>query len=69
MHYLARALTNKLLHAPTVQIRRAGAGARHELVAAARTLYELESDPGDADGDSNGHGDGDDSGDGGASKP
>jgi len=69
MHYLARVLTNKLLHAPTVQIRRAGAGARHELVAAARTLYELESDPGDADGDSNGHGDGDDSGDGGASKP
>ncbi|MEE8286486.1 MAG: hypothetical protein V3R72_07290, partial [Gammaproteobacteria bacterium] len=69
MHYLARALTNKLLHAPTVQIRRAGAGARHELVAAARTLYELESDPGDADGDSNGHGDGDDSGDGGAGKP
>jgi glutamyl-tRNA reductase len=34
MHYLANALTNKLLHVPTVQIRRAGAGARHELVAA-----------------------------------
>ena len=32
---------------PPVQIRRAGAGARHELVAAARTLYGLESDPGD----------------------
>ena len=63
MHYLARALTNKLLHAPTVQIRRAGAGARHELVAAARTLYELESDPGgtgpdDADNSAAGDGDG-----------
>jgi glutamyl-tRNA reductase len=46
MHYLANALTNKLLHVPTVQIRRAGAGARHELVAAARTLYGLKSDPG-----------------------
>jgi hypothetical protein len=34
MHYLANALTNKLLHVPTVQIRRAGAGARHELVGA-----------------------------------
>ena len=49
MQYLAHTLTNKLLHAPTVQIRRAGAGARHELVAAARTLYDLESSSGDAD--------------------
>ena len=57
MHYLAHTLTNKLLHAPTVQIRRAGAGARHGLVAAARTLYDLESDPGDAD-DSDGDNDG-----------
>jgi glutamyl-tRNA reductase len=65
MQFLARALTNKLLHAPTVQIRRAGAGARHELVAAARTLYELESDPGDSAGDSDdGAG-----GDGGGSNP
>jgi len=59
MHYLAHTLTNKLLHVPTVQIRRAGAGARHELVAAARTLYDLECDPGDADdgggGDSGGN--------------
>jgi len=47
MHYLAHALTNKLLHAPTVQIRRAGASARHELVAAARALYDLECEPGD----------------------
>jgi glutamyl-tRNA reductase len=48
MQYLAHTLTNKLLHAPTVQIRRAGAGARHELVAAARTLYDLESSSDDA---------------------
>jgi len=44
--YLAHTLTNKLLHMPTVQIRRAGAGARHELVAAARILFELESSAG-----------------------
>ena len=49
VHYLAHTLTNKLLHVPTVQIRRAGADARHELVAAARALYDLERDPDDAD--------------------
>ena len=42
IRYLANTLTNKLLHAPTVQIRHAGAGARHDLVTAARTLYDLE---------------------------
>jgi glutamyl-tRNA reductase len=54
MAYRARTLTSKLLHAPTVQIRRAGAGARHELVAAARTLYGLESNPGEDDDGSGG---------------
>jgi glutamyl-tRNA reductase len=58
MHFLARTLTNKLLHAPTVQIRRAGAGARHELVAAARTLYDLqgsaEEEDAGCDGDETG---------------
>jgi glutamyl-tRNA reductase len=56
MQYLAHTLTNKLLHVPTVQIRRAGAGARHELITAARTLYELDGDTiddADADGDGN----------------
>lgn len=53
MQYLAHTLTNRLLHTPTVQIRRAGAGARHELVTAARTLYELEDDRSD-----DGHGSG-----------
>jgi glutamyl-tRNA reductase len=58
MQFLAHTLTNKLLHAPTVQIRRAGAGARHELVAAARTLYDLESSPGDEDDADDQDGDG-----------
>ncbi len=58
MHYLAHTLTNKLLHVPTVQIRRAGAGARHELIAAARALYDLECDPGDADNGAGGDGGG-----------
>jgi glutamyl-tRNA reductase len=49
MQYLAHTLTNKLLHTPTVQIRRAGAGARHELITAARTLYDLDDDSGDDD--------------------
>ncbi len=56
MQYLANTLTNKLLHAPTVQIRRAGAGARHDLVTAARTLYDLEKRSADSDDES---GDGD----------
>ena len=54
MHYLAHTLTNKLLHAPTVQIRRAGAGARHELIAAARTLYGLDSEAADGDDEDDG---------------
>jgi len=55
MQYLAHTLTNKLLHGPTVQIRRAGAGDRHELVAAARTLYDLESRSSDSDDDADGN--------------
>ena len=58
MHYLAHTLTNKLLHMPTVQIRRAGAGAQHELVAAARALYDLETDSGDDDDAAGGDGGG-----------
>ena len=49
MDYLARTLTNKLLHTPTVQIRRAGADAREELVDAARTLFEIDVEPSAAD--------------------
>lgn len=64
MQYLAHTLTNKLLHTPTVQIRRAGAGARHELVTAARTLYDLgdESPDGDQDNGSGDDGNGDNGG-------
>ena len=43
IEYLANTLTNKLLHAPTVQIRHAGAASRQEIVNAARTLYDLDS--------------------------
>ncbi len=67
MDYLAYTLTNKLLHTPTVQIRDAGAGARHELIAAARTLYELDGDATrDTDADE-GNEESDASGDGSAS--
>jgi len=65
MQYLAHTLTNKLLHGPTVQIRRAGAGARHELVAAARTLYDLESRSSDSDSDGDSDSDSDSDGNGG----
>lgn len=69
MQYLAHTLTNKLLHGPTVQIRRAGAGARHELVAAARTLYDLESRSSDSDSDSDENVDDDVDGNGGGNAP
>lgn len=41
LEFLAHTLTNKVLHAPTVSIRRAGARADGELVDAARTLFDL----------------------------
>ncbi len=43
--YLAHTLTNKMLHAPTVSIRRAGARSEEELVDAARTLFDLDDTP------------------------
>ncbi|NIR31064.1 MAG: glutamyl-tRNA reductase [Gammaproteobacteria bacterium] len=42
LEYLANVLTNKLLHAPTVQLRRAGAEGREDLLEAARRLLELD---------------------------
>lgn len=39
---LARALTNKLIHQPTVNIRQASSEGRLELVDAARELYNLD---------------------------
>jgi len=45
LEYLADTLTNKLLHAPTAEIRSAGAQGRTEVVAAARTLFHLDRQP------------------------
>lgn len=41
---LARALTNKLIHSPSVQMKKASAEGRDELVALTRRLYELGDD-------------------------
>lgn len=38
---LARSLTNKLIHAPTVGIRKAGADGRDEVIDCVRELYQL----------------------------
>ena len=37
--YLANTLTNKLMHSPTVHIRRAGAEQRGEVVEVARAMF------------------------------
>ena len=50
MEYVARTLTNKLLHAPSTGIREAGAKDRGDIVEAARLLFgvtEEDGDPGD----------------------
>lgn len=39
---LARGLTNKLIHAPSVQMKKASADGRDELVQLTRELYELD---------------------------
>jgi glutamyl-tRNA reductase len=39
---LASLLTNKLIHTPSVQIKQAGVYERHELIAAARELFQLK---------------------------
>lgn len=38
---LARGITNKLIHQPTIQMRRASADGRNEIVEAAHELYQL----------------------------
>ena len=40
---LARGLTNKLIHGPTVQIRKAGADGRTEVIECVRELFDLPS--------------------------
>ena len=42
---LARGLTNKLTHAPSIQMKRASADARHDLLELARELFELHHPP------------------------
>jgi glutamyl-tRNA reductase len=43
--YLADTLTNRLLHAPTQQLREAGEAGDEPLVDAARRLFNLDTDP------------------------
>ena len=38
---LAHTLTNKLMHTPSTQLRKAGAAERHDIIAAAREIYKL----------------------------
>ncbi len=40
---LARGLTNKLIHAPTTQLKRAGEAGRLDLLALSRQLFELDA--------------------------
>ncbi|MBP1149506.1 MULTISPECIES: glutamyl-tRNA reductase [Methylocaldum] len=40
---LANLLTNKLIHIPSVQIKQAGIHERHDLIAAARELFQLKN--------------------------
>lgn len=42
MHLLARALTNKLIHIPSIQMKQAGFQGRLELLQAARELFDLK---------------------------
>ena len=44
MSALARGLTNKLIHAPSVQMKKASAEGRDEFLLLIRELYELESE-------------------------
>lgn len=44
LQYLATTLTNKLTHTPTVQIRKAGARSRPEIVEAARILFDIKGE-------------------------
>lgn len=41
LHYLAHTLTNKLLHHPSAQLRKAGYNGQNELLTAANTLLQI----------------------------
>lgn len=42
LNHLAHVLTNKLIHTPSARIKQAGIDERHDLIAAARELYQLQ---------------------------
>jgi glutamyl-tRNA reductase len=42
LNLLAHALTNKLIHTPSTQLKQAGADERHDLITAARELFQLK---------------------------
>jgi glutamyl-tRNA reductase len=42
MQFLARTLTNKLLHTPSSQLRQAGFNGQFELLEAANTIFQLK---------------------------
>lgn len=44
LEHLAHSLTNKIMHAPTAQLRRSAAAGKHEALREARQLLGLESD-------------------------
>jgi glutamyl-tRNA reductase len=44
LRYLAHTLTNKLIHEPTVRMRKAGEESRHDLLNAAMEIFNLKKD-------------------------
>jgi glutamyl-tRNA reductase len=46
LELLANLLTNKLIHIPSTQIRQAGVHERHDLIAAARELFQIKDTSG-----------------------
>jgi len=44
LQFLANTLTNKLLHAPSAQLRAAGSSGQTQLLEAASTLFQLSPD-------------------------
>jgi len=43
LHFLAHTLTNKLIHEPTVRLRKAGEESRHDLLEAAMEIFNLRN--------------------------
>jgi glutamyl-tRNA reductase len=44
LQQLANRLTNKIIHSPTIQLRKAGTEGKDDLLESARTLFELDDD-------------------------